>query len=381
MPEKEKLKINLSQLKFDEKNPRLPMRLYGETDENQVIDYMIKYGNIVELMLSIAETGYSDAEPLLVVQDFDGTYTVVEGNRRLAALKLLNKPELAKVRIQSVKTVIEEAKNKPTDIPCILYPSREAVLDYLGYRHITGVKDWGALEKARYLDQLYQIHIQDTPQDKIYSKLAKMIGSRSDYVSKLHMAFKLYEKANDKAYYEDDIEESDIKFSWITTALGYNGILKFIGLLGVEDNSLSTLNEENFGKIFTWMFSAKKHVIQESRQISKLSKIAEYPEAVERLEKGGTLEEALLYTSDPAETFVKMLETAKTQLKQAKDAIEQLSAEPPETQDLLEDIKKLLKTISGALEANFTKDNNKDLLGQIASNPEVLAQLKKLLGQ
>lgn len=382
MPEKEKLKINLDQLKFDEKNPRLPVRLQGETDENQVIDYMIKYGNIVELMLSIAETGYSDAEPLLVVQYSDGAYTVVEGNRRLAALKLLSNPELAKVRVQSVKTVIVEAKHKPTEIPCILYPNREAVLDYLGYRHITGVKDWGALEKARYLDQLYQVHIRNTPQDKIYPKLAKMIGSRSDYVLKLHTALKLYEKANDEAYYGADVKEDDISFSWITTALGYSGILQFIGLLGAEDDSLSTLNERNFQKIFIWMFCGKKKVIQESRQISKLSKIVEYPEAVDRLEKGSTLEEALLYTSEPADVFIGMLKTAKQQLKQAKDAIEQLSEEPSEARELLDDIEKLQKTISGALEANFMKNSsNNEIINQFKLSPEILAQLKEILKQ
>lgn len=382
MPDREKLKINLNNLKFDAKNPRLPVRLQGITDENKVIDYMVKYGNIIELMLSIAETGYSDAEPLLVVKETDGTYTVVEGNRRLAALKLLSKPELTKVRTQSIKDVISDAKNIPTEIPCILYPNREDVLDYLGYRHITGVKDWGALEKARYLDQLYQIHIKDTPQDKIYQKLAKMIGSRSDYVYKLHTALKLYDKANDNAYYGADIKEEDISFSWLTTALGYSGISDFIGLSEATDASLSTLKEENFKKIFTWMFFPGKTIIKESRQISALAKITEYPVALERLEKGCTIDEALLYTSAPSEAFIEMLKKAKQQLKQAKDSIEQLSEEPPEAKELIDDIERLLKTISGGLEANFNKDNsNTDLWEQLTSNPETLAQLKKLLGK
>lgn len=382
MPDKEKLKINLDNLKFDEKNPRLPIRLQGITDESKVIDYMVKYGNIIELMLSIAETGYSDAEPLLIVKKTDGTYTVVEGNRRLAALKLLSKPELTKVRIQSIKDVISDAKYIPTEIPCILYPDREDVLDYLGYRHITGVKDWGALEKARYLDQLYQIHIKDTPPNKIYQKLAKMIGSRSDYVYKLHTALKLYDKANDNAYYGADIKEEDISFSWLTTALGYSDISEFIGLSEAADASLSTLKEENFKKIFTWMFYPGKSVVKESRQISELAKITEYPAALERLENGCTIDEALLYTSAPSDAFIGMLKMAKQQLKQAKDAIEQLSAEPPEAKELIDDIGKLLKTISGGLETNFNKgNNNTGLLEKLASDPETLAQLKKLLGK
>ena len=224
MANKEKITIKLNNLKFDAQNPRLPMRLQGVTDENKVIDYMVKYGNVTELMLSIGETGYSEAEPLLVVKEGTDKYIVVEGNRRLAALKLLNDSELTKGRIQSINSVVSGAKYIPEEVPCIVYANREDVLDYLGYRHITGVKDWGALEKARYLDQLYQIHIKSTPQEKIYQKLAKMIGSRSDYVYKLHTALKLYNKANDKAYYGADIKEEDISFSWLTTALGYYGI-------------------------------------------------------------------------------------------------------------------------------------------------------------
>lgn len=380
MPNKEKITIKLNNLKFDEQNPRLPMRLQGVTDENKVIDYMVKYGNVTELMLSIGETGYSEAEPLLVVKEGTDKYIVVEGNRRLAALKLLNDPELTKVRIQAIKTVISGAKFFPEKVPCIVYASREDVLDYLGYRHITGVKDWGALEKARYLDQLYQIHIKSTPQEKIYQKLAKMIGSRSDYVYKLHTALKLYNKANDKAYYGADIKEEDISFSWLTTALGYYGISKYLGISESNEPSLDTLNEENYKKIFTWMFFPGKSVVKESRQISDLAKITEYPLALERLERGSSIEEALLYTSAPSDAFVAMLKKAKQQLKQAKEGIEQLSEEPPEAKELIEDIERLLKTISGGLEANFGKDNsNSDLLRQLASDPETLAQLKKLL--
>lgn len=383
MADREKKNINLENLKFDAMNPRLPVRLQGITDESKVIDYMVKYGNIVELMLSIAETGYSDAEPLLVVADLDGKYMVVEGNRRLAALKLLCNPELTKVRIQSIKEVISNANYRPKEIPCILYSKREDVLDYLGYRHITGVKDWGALEKARYLDQLYRIHIADTEPDKIYSKLAKMIGSRADYVSKLHTALKLYEKANDNAYYGADIKEEDISFSWLTTALGYSGIMNFIGLSSTPTaDMLEGLNEENYKKIFTWMFFPGKTVIKESRQISELAKITESVVALERLEKGSSIDEALLYTSAPSEAFIEMLKKAKQQLKQAKEAIEQLSEEPFEAKGLLEDIDKLLRTISGALKENFNKDEDgTKLLEQLASDPNTLAQLKKLLGK
>ena len=168
----------------------------------------------------------------------------------------------------------------------------------------------------------------------------------------------------------------------MATALGYYGISKYLGISESNEPSLDTLNEENYKKIFTWMFFPGKSVVKESRQISDLAKITEYPLALERLEKGSSIEEALLYTSEPSDAFIDMLKKAKQQLKQAKEGIEQLSEEPPEAKELIEDIERLLKTISGGLEANFGKDNsNSDLLQQLASDPETLAQLKKLLGK
>lgn len=163
--------IKLLDLVFDTHNPRLPSYLQKNADEAVIIDYMIKHSNMKELMLSIAETGFSDAEPLLVVQTGD-KYTVIEGNRRLSALKLLNNPSLAKVRVQSIREIVANALFVPKDIPCIVYEKREDILNYLGYRHITGVKEWGALEKARYLEQLYMFHAKDMSEAGIYKKLA-----------------------------------------------------------------------------------------------------------------------------------------------------------------------------------------------------------------
>lgn len=382
MPENEKLRIQLESLRFDTQNPRLPIHMQGVADEKKVIDYMVKYGNIIELMTSIAEAGYSEAEPLLAVRDPKGGYIVVEGNRRLSALKLLNHPNLTKMRAQAIKTVIENAKHIPNEIPCILYPARKDVLDYLGYRHITGVKDWGALEKARYLDQLYQIHIKDTPIGLIYRKLANIIGSRSDYVFKLHMALKLYEKASEKAYYGADIKDEDIKFSWLTTALGHSSITDYLGISNTKDISLASLQEEHFKKLFSWMFFPGKSVIREVRQIADLAKVIECSAAQERLEKGASMEEALLYTSAPSESFMKMLNKAKQQLQQAKDAIEQLSEEPSDAKELLASMEKLIKTISGGLEANFNSKKTKAdvFLQQLVGDPHTLAQLKKMLG-
>lgn len=378
MPQTSKARIKIDNLKFDKDNPRLPQKLIGNEREADVIDYMLRNGNILELMKSIAEMGYSDAEPLLVVQDeANGKYIVVEGNRRLTAIKLLNNPELAKVRKESVREILSEAKVIPEDVPVIIYDKRQDILDYLGYRHITGVKEWGPLEKARYLEQLYFIHNGEQNRETIYSKLAKMIGSKANYVYKLHQALKLYDKANDEAYYGAKITEEQISFSLITTALGYNEIVEFLGLNDSQNDILENLNEKNFEKLFLWLFDKESQKVFDSRQISALAEIVAKPAALEKLENGSSIEEAVLYTEAPAKAFMDMLSNAKKSLKQASEAVAQLSEEPVGAKELLEENEKIIKMIRGGLDNNFVKNESSDLLSHI-SQEQIFELLKKL---
>ena len=79
--------LPVKELRFDPKKPRLPSRI-DSTNEQEIFDFMIRRGNVVELMGAIGEEGYFAGEPLLVVKaENEEIYDVVEGNRRLAAVR------------------------------------------------------------------------------------------------------------------------------------------------------------------------------------------------------------------------------------------------------------------------------------------------------
>lgn len=349
--------INISKLAFDPKNPRLPIKAKNLGEES-TLDFLLRNGNIVELMQSIAEIGYSSAEPLLVVyRQNEDKYIVVEGNRRLSALKLLNDPQSAKVRVKLVEQIVKEANYIPVEIPCILYDNREEILNYLGYRHITGIKEWGSLEKARYLRDLFREYVNST--SEIYKTLAKMIGSRSDYVEKLLTSYELYEFANNEAFFDSDIDEEDINFSYFTTALGYTSIAKFLGIVfDGATNHLTTLNIDNYKNVFNWLFDKKKRVVKEIRQISTLAKVIESDTAVQKLYEGVSLDIARLYTTEPAEVFISNLDSSIDSLNVAKSSIEQLSDVPENCDDRLQTIERMVRSIRGALEENFVHNND-----------------------
>jgi hypothetical protein len=330
--------IPLENLNFDPQNPRLPIDLIGKNDENKIIDYMLRDASLLELMRSIHESDYYRSEPLLVVPNKD-KYLVVEGNRRLAALKLLSNPQLAKVREKSVNEIVNMRGHAPASIPCILHEKRELILDYLGYRHITGVKSWGALEKARYLEQLYKKHKKkDTEQT--FKTLAKMIGSRADYVGKLLAALKLYRYANDKAYFKLNITEKDIDFSILSTAIGYNNIYIFIGLKSSSDIDESHIDEKNYEFLFKRLYDPQLK-INESRELSDLSSVLGHSVALEMYRKGISLSEAIYYTSTPIETLKRFLAEAKKSLTNARNCLDKLPELGGESEPIYDQIKEL----------------------------------------
>ena len=146
--------IPVESLHFDPQNPRLPSSVDGNNDMD-VIEWMLRDATLIELMGAIGEVGFFPGEPLLVTHDNSGRpyhFIVVEGNRRLAAVKLLNNPKLAPIRQSVVKSVAENARHKPSVLPVIVYSERSEILVYLGYRHVTGIKAWSPLAKARCLE-------------------------------------------------------------------------------------------------------------------------------------------------------------------------------------------------------------------------------------
>ena len=87
----EYIKIPLDKLKLDPNNPRLPksLRVKGASEE-EIIEYMLLDASLIELMMAIGENNFFPGEQLLVVKDMGDSYKVVEGNRRLSAVKLLS---------------------------------------------------------------------------------------------------------------------------------------------------------------------------------------------------------------------------------------------------------------------------------------------------
>lgn len=342
--------VPLADLEFDPDNPRLPSHLQG-ADDADVFKFLLLQANLIELMLSIGEKGYFAGEPLMVVPRGDGKLIVVEGNRRLGALKLLSSTTAPSVLATQVDAVRKQAKIKPIQIPVLEFPARDDILVYLGYRHITGIKEWDALAKAKYLRQLRDRYSGSDVE--AHRALAKEIGSKSSTVAKWLTGYTLLTKAKDFGILSDlNLTENQIPFSLLTTGIGWENISSFIGLKNSSDVAAEDLKEPEFREFFNWVFAkanGTSTVLGESRNFEKLARVVNSPTAIKALRRGDPLETADLLTSGPLEALRKFLQSAEANIKNAQETLSHTEGLTPDDISNAERVRKAAVSLHSAL--------------------------------
>ena len=330
--------LSVKQLQFDPHNPRF---YRGDEDDfpdaKEVVELMLEGESVIDLVYSIGQQGFFDAEPLIVVEkdkDNGKAYIVVEGNRRLAALKNLNKSVALK---SDVEHIVNTLQHYPETVPCVVYENYSDVLHFLGYRHVTGVRKWGPLQKAFYIERLMVSWQEKDPALKLpenyielVRKIAKDIGSSTPAIKRSLSALAFFKKGNEHQPYFfgiDGIEKSDIQFGSLYTALSYTNIAQYVGL-EAGDLSLEHLNIENAKRLIVWMFERKTRditpLISDTRQLKQLDAILGNKDARNRLEEKRSLDDAIWFTV----TNLMAIETLLEQTKQIQERIYLISTEP-----------------------------------------------------
>ena len=303
-------KIKYSKIKLDSENPRLPSSFRkGGKEEKDLINWMLLEAATVELMYAIGQNGYFIGEQLLVVEDKENpkNYIVIEGNRRLAAVKLLNEPNLATVKKAAISEVIENTDERPQEIPCLVFDDKSEILKYLGFRHITGIKSWKLLQKASYLYDVYHNEFNDKNFITKCRNIAKNIGSSSNYVRRLVTAFYIFKKIEDEGFYSiSGLDDTKFHLNYLVDALNKDNIKKFIGVNINTNKPLEKLNHENLKELIFWWFEKNgggSRVIGDSDGLKKLDLILGSDKAKKAFRDGKSIDDAVELTQDMDSIF------------------------------------------------------------------------------
>lgn len=162
--------LSSASLHLDSKNPRLG-REHSSRAPREIIQYLFEHDKAMEVAESIATRGYFPNEPLLAVQE-DGRMVVVEGNRRLAALKALREPALLEGKYERQVERLTRRMRDRTEIarvPVTIAPSRKETDCLLAGRHKGApVLAWRGENRASFiLDKLAEGYDNDALRDEL----------------------------------------------------------------------------------------------------------------------------------------------------------------------------------------------------------------------
>ena len=180
--------IDVEKLILDKDNPRFSY--YEFSTDEEIIEYLLKNENLAELIESITQNGYNSlGERLIVLDNGNDTYRVLEGNRRVSSIKLM------------LKDNIDIA---PSNVLCdVVNDIKEAELK-ISLKHISGIKKWSPVDKKNFYKSRYEALIErDFSQKEAISELKQYSNESYNTIKNeivkfyfLESVYNLYENKN-----------------------------------------------------------------------------------------------------------------------------------------------------------------------------------------
>ena len=310
--------IALAQLKFDYENPRLvEFGVQKNMKEDDLVRLLSDTMAVDEIILSLVTSGYFPNDPLLAIKRKE-EYIVIEGNRRLAALKIITAYDKFKdCYPKSIPKPSKTLVSSLQQIPVFVESSRESSWQYIGFKHVNGAAKWRSFAKAEYIAMVHNDF--GVPLEEI----ALHIGDSNKAVEKLYQALMVIEQAEkNKVFDRHNIHPSRLYFSHLYTGLQYEGIRKYVGLKDLSDTPNPVKNLKELAEVLEWMYGNKREdvkpiVISQNPDLRNLDQVVQHKHSIQILRATKNLSAALESSQPDEYKFFESLNNAKLELYKA----------------------------------------------------------------
>lgn len=303
-------------LYFDFDNPRFVD--HEAQNEEDLIQYLYDHVDVDELIQSILSAGYIDFEPLIVLRKAN---IVVEGNRRLAALRLISDAALCK-KLKIILPKIDTPKLAPETVRVRWVDSRRDARAFIGFKHINGPFKWDALAKAKYAAQW----LEDGGD---VATVSRTLGDNHNTVRRLVNGWFVLQQAINDGFDISQISKKNFSFSHMYTALTRASVRDFLGLTSEDlsappqKNPISPEHRDDLQRLMSWLYGQEQRkqptlIQSQNPNLNELSKVLGHPEAKRMLMASRNLQAAFERVEPAASRFEDSLMKAA---KQCEDAM------------------------------------------------------------
>lgn len=301
-------------LLFDLQNPRITEDPFE--DEAAALEYLVDHAAANELILSILNSGWMDYEPLIVLE---GSNIVLEGNRRLAALRILSDRGLReKLKIDLPEEPGPEAL--PEFVRVHPVGSRADARDFIGFKHVNGPVKWNSLAKAKYAAEWLA-------EEGDIRRISRRLGDTHNTVVRLVNGWRVLHQVSAAGFDRSATTKPSFPFSHLYTAIARPNVRRYLGL--PEGGGAELLPPKpvppdavgNLRQLMSWLYGQKKEPAVVARQNPDLNRLVEVlgnDTARTMLEASRDLEAAYGEVEDKTLRFDRALMLT---IKQAEDTL------------------------------------------------------------
>jgi len=201
--------LKISKIFLDPNNPRFLSPDWEYISDDKITsDYIqektkdlmrVNYG-IDKLAANIRINGFLKIDRIVIqkISTEDDKYVVLEGNRRISAVKMIHE------QLETNSEIDDSVLHSIQEIECLEYvgTDSQAAWIFQGLRHISGITDWPPFNKAKLLvDQMDSEGLSLT-------KVGERFGISPYAAGQWMRGYKAYEQANTES---DFIQELDMK--------------------------------------------------------------------------------------------------------------------------------------------------------------------------
>lgn len=342
-------------LVLDRENPRLVSvdRLAGEAE---IVSQLYSSEELGELLQSIAANGYLDIEPLIVLAQGE-ELVVLEGNRRLAAIRLFEDPSLVErvFQISRVRIKVPEisAENRTTLSHVSVYrvASRNDARSYIGFKHINGAAKWESYAKAKFAADWYRgggVGLDE---------IAERIGDKHDTIKRMVNAIYVLEQAEQSDHFQlADRVSRRFNFSHLYTALSRATYMQYLGLDAAwsrydpQPNPVSTSKLDDLGEVLRWIYGSRTEDVEpvvqsQNPDIKNLGQVLASTEGLAVLRATGSLSEANASTQPPSQKLSEALIRARSSIREASNSLRGFDGHDHALVDIAEDVSETAQAV------------------------------------